>query len=109
MLSQKQDNRHYHLVAYTSQGLKGGKMKYHLSKLEFLTLKWAITDQFKEYLQYQCFKVKTDNNTLTYVMMTPNLDVLRHIWVMAMEGYNFDIEYLKGSDNKVTDALSWVG
>ena len=26
-----------------------------------------------------------------------------------MAGYNFEIEYVRGSDNKVTDALSRVG
>ena len=40
--------------------------------------------------------------------MTPNLDVLGHRWVAALAGYNMKLEYLKGSDNKVTDALSWV-
>ena len=109
ILSQKKDDGCYHPVAYASQGLKGGELKYHSSKLEFLALEWAITDQFKEYLQYQPFKVKTDNNPLTYVMTMPNLDTVWHRWVVAMAGYNFDIEYMKGSDNKVADALSRVG
>ena len=56
VLSQKQDNGRYHPVAYASRGLKGGEFRYH-SKLEFLALKWAVTDQFKEYLQYQPFLV----------------------------------------------------
>ena len=93
-MSQKQDDDCYHPVAYASRGLKGGELKYHSSKLEFLALKWAMTDQFKEYLQYQPFLVKTDNNPLTYVMMMPNLDAIGHWWVAAMEGYNFEIEYV---------------
>ena len=40
--------------------------------------------------------------------MTPNLDVLGHCWVAALAGYNLKMEYLKGSDNKVADALSRV-
>ena len=40
--------------------------------------------------------------------MTPNLDVLGHRWVAALAGYNMKLEYLKGSDNKVADALSGV-
>ena len=52
VLSQKQEDRLYHPVAYASRGLKGGETRYHSSKLEFLALKWAITDQFCEYLQY---------------------------------------------------------
>ena len=109
VLSQKQNDNGYHLVAYASRGLKGGKLKYHSSKLEFLALKWAVTEQFREYLQYQPFLVRTDNNPLTYVMMTPNLDAVRHRWVAAMAGYNFEIEYVCGADNKVPDTLSRVG
>ena len=68
-----------------------------------------MTEQFREYLQYQPFIVRTDNNPLTYVLMMPNLDAVRHRWVAAMAGYNFEIQYIRGSDNKVADALSWVG
>ena len=109
VLSQEQDDGHYHLVAYASCGLKGGKLKYHSSKLEFLALKWAMTKQFREYLQYQPFLIRTDNNPLTYVLTTPNLDAIGHRWVVAMVGYNFEIQYIRGSDNKVTDALSHIG
>ena len=109
VLSQQQDDGRYHLVVYASRGLKGGKTKDHSCKLEFLALKWAMTEQFREYLQYQPFLVRTDNNPLTYVMTMPNLDAVGHRWVAAMVGYNFEIEYMQGSDNKVADALSPVG
>ena len=95
-------------VAYASRELKGGEKKYHSSKLEFLALKWAVTDQFKEYLRYRPFTMRTDNNPLTYVMTTPNLDVIGHWWVTAIAGYNMTIEYLKGTDNKVADLMSRV-
>ena len=86
VLSQQQDGGRYHPVVYASCGLKGGELKYHSSKLEFLALKWAMTEQFREYLQYQPFLIRTDNNPLTYVMTTPNLDAVRHRWVAAMAG-----------------------
>ena len=86
--------------------MERGEAKYHSSKLEFLALKWAITEQFREYLQYRSFTVLTDNNPLTYILTTPNLDALGHRWVVALAGYNITIKYLKGSDNKVADALS---
>ena len=109
VLSQKQDDDRYHPVAYASGGLKGGKLKYHSSKLKFLALKLAMTEQFREYLQYQSFLIRTYNNPLTYVMTKPNLDAVGHRWVAAMAGYNFEIEYVRGSDNKVAGALSHVG
>ena len=52
--------------------------------------------------------VRTDNNPLTYIMTTPNLDATRHRWVAAMARYDMTIEYLKGADNKVTDMMSRV-
>ena len=108
VLLQESDDGQYHLVAFASHELKGGEPKYHSSKLEFLALKWAVTEQFHEYLQYQPFTIRTDNNPLTYILMTPNLDALGHRWVAALAGYNMKLEYLKGSDNKVADALSQV-
>ena len=108
MLSQQQDDGKYHPVTYASRELEGGEKKYHSSKLEFLALKWAVTDQFKEYLQYKPFTVRTDNNPLTYVMTTPNLDATGHQWVAALARYNMTIEYLKGADNKIVDILSQV-
>ena len=74
MLSQKQVDGHFYLVAYGIQALTAHKKNYHSTKLEFLVLKWAVTEHFKEYLLYQPFLVKTDNNPLMYIMTTPNLD-----------------------------------
>ena len=88
--------------------MKGGEPKYHSSKLEFLALKWAVTEQFRKYLQYQPFTVRMDNNLLTYILMTPNLDALGHRWVAALARYNMKLEYLKGSNNKIADTLSWL-
>ena len=108
VLSQRQDDGKFHPVAYASHELKGGEKKYHSSKLEFLALKWAVTDQFREYLRYRPLTVRTDNNPLTYIMTTPNLNATRHRWVATIAGYNMTIEYLKGTDNKVADMMSRV-
>ena len=108
VLSQKQEDGQFHPVAYGSQVLTTHEKNYHSTKLEFLALKWAITEHFKEYLLYQPFLVKTDNNPLTYIMTTPNLDTTGHQWVSALAKYNFWLEYQKGQDNAVADVLSWV-
>ena len=108
VLSQKQDDGWFHLVAYGSQALTTHEKNYHSTKLEFLALKWAITEHFKEYLLYQPFLVKTDNNPLTYIMTTPNLDATSHQWLGALAKFNFQLEYQKGWDNAVADALSWI-
>ena len=108
MLSQKQPDGKWHPIAFGSHELKGGEAKYHSLKLEFLALKWAIMEQFREYLQYRPFTMLMDNNPLTYILTTPILDALGHRWVAALASYNMTIKYLKGSDNKVADTLSWI-
>ena len=74
VLSQKQEDGWFHPVAYGSWALTTHEKNYHSMKLEFLALKWAVTEHFKEYLLYQPFLVRTNNNPLTYIMSTTNLD-----------------------------------
>ena len=93
VLSQKQEDGWLHLVAYGSQALTTHEKNYHSTKLEFLALKWAIMEHFKEYLLYQPFLVRNDNNPLTYIMSTPNLDATGHRWVSALAKYDFQLEY----------------
>ena len=92
VLSQKQSNGHYHPVTFRSHSLTLSKKNYHSSKLEFLVLKWSITEHFKEYLAYLPFVVRMDNNPLTYMLMTPNLDATGHWWVGVLASFQFKLE-----------------
>ena len=40
------------------------------------------------------------------MLTTPNLDATGHRWVSALAGFNFKLEYLRGTDNLVADVLS---
>ena len=108
VLSQKQDDGHYHPITFGSHSLIPAERNYHSSKLEFLGLKWSVTEHFNEYLAYVHFVVRTDNNPLMYILTTPNLDATGHRWVAALASFEFTLEYQKGADNGVADALSWV-
>ena len=77
-------------------------------KQEFLTLKWAITKQFQEYILWKPFVVKTNKNPLTYIMTTPNLDAIQDWWIESLAPYTFSIKYLKGCNNVARDVLSCV-
>ena len=50
VLSQKQTDSTERVVAYASRSLNKVERNYDAHKLEFLALKWAMTDQFHEYL-----------------------------------------------------------
>ena len=92
-------------ISYASQSLTKSEAKYPVHKLEFLCLKWAITDQFHEYLYGNTFDVYTDNNPLTYVLTTSKWDVMGHRWNAGLANYNFHIHYKLGKSNTEADAL----
>ena len=46
--SQKQVDGWYHPVAYGSKLVTSHEKNYHLTKLEFLAMKWVVTEHFKE-------------------------------------------------------------
>lgn len=75
-------------------------------KLEFLCLKWAVTEKFYDYLYGNKFKVKTDNNPLTYILTTAKLDATGQRWVSALSVFDFEISYKPGKKNVDADALS---
>ena len=66
------------------------------------------TEHFKEYLLYQPSLLKTDNNPLTYIMKTPNLDATGHQLVGAPEKFNLRLEYQNRCNNTMADVLSWI-
>ena len=111
VLSQKQADGQYHLIAYASYVMNETKQRYYSNKQEFLALKWAITEQFHEYLSpygknRNEFVVRTDYNPLTYIFSSANVDAAGQCWVARLASYNFSLEYQKGKDNAVADFLS---
>ena len=87
------------------------KQRHHSNKQEFLTLKWVVTEQFHKYLSpygknRNEFVVHTDNNPLTYIFSSANLDAAGQHWVAHLASYNFSLEYQKGKNNTVANFLS---
>ena len=82
--------------------------RYPAHKLEFLALKWAVTDQFHEYLYGGTFDVYTDNNPLTYVLTSAKLDATGQRWIAKLANYTFQLYYRSGKTNIEVDALSRI-
>lgn len=108
VLYQKQNGK-LRVIAYGSRTLTGAEKNYHLhsGKLEFLALKWAITEKFRDYLYYApFFTVYTDNNPLTYVLSTAKLNATGCRWVAELADFHFTIKYRPGKENVDADSLS---
>uniref|UniRef100_A0A8C7CJY9 ribonuclease H n=1 Tax=Oncorhynchus kisutch TaxID=8019 RepID=A0A8C7CJY9_ONCKI len=108
VLYQKQEGK-LRVIAYGSRTLTAAEKNYHFhsSKLEFLALKWAITDKFHDYLYYApTFTVYSDNNPLCYILSTAKLNATTSRWVADLADFHFTIKYRPGRENGDADALS---
>ena len=98
------------VISYASRTLTDAEKNYnlHSGKLEFLALKWAVTERFADYLRYgsQKFDVFTDNNPLTYVLTSAKLNATGLRWVADLAEFDFTINYKPGKENVDADCLS---
>lgn len=79
----------------------------HSGKLEFLALKWAIFQWFRDYLYHAPhFVVYTDNNPLTYILSTAKLKATGYMWMGELSEFDFFIKYRPEKRNADADGLS---
>ena len=105
VLYQTQDGQKK-VIAYASRSLSKAEKNYSAFKLEYLALKWAVTEKFSDYLTNNQFTVYTDNNPLTHILSSARLDATGQRWASALGQYDFDIIYRSGLNNVDADAMS---
>uniref|UniRef100_A0A3B3SGH8 Gypsy retrotransposon integrase-like protein 1 n=1 Tax=Paramormyrops kingsleyae TaxID=1676925 RepID=A0A3B3SGH8_9TELE len=94
------------VIAYASRGLSKSESRYPAHKLEFLALKWAVTEKFADYLYGVSFTVVTDSNPLTYLLTTAKLDAASYRWLSALSTFKFQLQYRAGKCGLDADGLS---
>lgn len=95
-------------IAYASRGLRPTERNmanYSSMKLEFLALKWAMTEKFREYLLGNRCVVYTDNNPLSH-LSSAKLAATEQRWAAQLASFDFEIKYRSGKSNTNADALS---
>lgn len=107
VLYQEQEGK-MRVIAYASRTLTAAEKNYHLhsGKLEFLALKWAVCEKFRDYLIGSSCTVYTDNNPLTYVLSTAKLNATGCRWVAELADFHLTIRYRLGRENVDADSLS---
>ena len=88
----QQQGKDLKVIAYASRTLSKAEKNYHYhaGKLELLALKWAVTEQFRDFLYYApTFTVFTDNNPLTYINTTAKLNATAHHSVSDLADFHF--------------------
>lgn len=96
-----------HPVGFASRTLNDHEINYAVIEKELLSVIWA-TKYFRPYLYGTKFHLKTDHQPLVWLnsLKEPNAKLQR--WRLRLNEYEFDVEYIKGKDNKVADFLSRI-
>ncbi len=107
VLSQEQEGK-VRPLAYASRTLSRAEKRmpnYSSMKLEFLALKWAMAEKFREYLLGHKCIVWTDNNPLSH-LSTAKLGATELRWAAELEAFDYTIRYRPGRANGNADSLS---
>ena len=95
-------------IAFHSQVLKGRSLVLSTYEKEFLAVVVAV-QKWRHYLVGKPFVIKTDQQSLKYLLDQRVGTRAQQRWITKLLGYNFLVEYKKGKENVVVEALSRQG
>nr|XP_027108798.1 uncharacterized protein LOC113728610 [Coffea arabica] len=94
-----------HPLAFLSKALSPKNLGLSAYEKELLALVMAVT-KWRHYLVGYHFIIKTDHQSLRYLLDQKLTTALQHKWFTKLLGLDYEIQYKKGVENKVADALS---
>jgi len=90
-------------ISFMSQAIHGKALHFSTYEKELMALVLAVK-KWRSYVLEQTFRVQTDHQSLKY-LSRKHRDT--HVAKMAkLLGFDFSVEYKKGKENLVVDALS---
>ena len=96
------------IVAFASRSLTTAERNYAATEREGLACVWAV-EKWRTYLWGHHFTLRTDHQALQ-TLLSPQahgragMRIAR--WAARLMVYHFDVKYIKGCDNIITDCLS---
>ena len=96
-------NGQEHPICYASKMLNKTERNYSTIHREALALIWSVR-KFREYTYGRKFILRTDHRPLTFINTSKSPKCAR--WSLELADYQYELEYVKGQDNTVSDALS---
>lgn len=104
VLFQREGNQEK-VIAFRSRALTSNEKNYTTTEKECLAVIWAIQRNL-EYLEGIPFTIITDHIALKWIFKLPNPTGRLGRWSMELRNHDFTVEYRKGKQNVVPDALS---
>ena len=93
------------IICCTSRALNQAEKSYPATKLECLTIVWAVPN-FRPYLMAMPFEVFTDHYAVQWLKTMRTGSALIHRWSAALEEYDFTVHHCPGKVQTHVDGLS---
>uniref|UniRef100_A0A7I4YT76 RNA-directed DNA polymerase n=1 Tax=Haemonchus contortus TaxID=6289 RepID=A0A7I4YT76_HAECO len=94
-----------HPLYFTSKRLSKTEQRYHITDIEALAIIYAVK-KFHFFVFGMKTIIRTDHQPLTTLFKRNNVSPRVIRWALELQAYDLEIQYVKGSANKVADALS---
>lgn len=104
-LSQEDETGLLRPLAYESRTLTPAEHNYATHEKEMLAIIHALK-VWRHYLLGSKTRVNSDHRSLTHFLSQPHLSQRQARWMELIQEYDLSIDYVKGSNNEVADALS---
>ncbi|MDV3187757.1 MAG: ribonuclease H family protein, partial [Sweet potato little leaf phytoplasma] len=92
-------------IAYFSQSLSPRAQAKSIYEKELMAIVKAV-QKWRPYLLGQRFLIRTDQQALRFLVDQTVIQPEYQKWISKLLGYNFEVQYRPGLENKATDALS---
>ena len=107
VLSQQDNDNIEHPIAYYSRKLLPRETRYSTIEKECLAIK-AATHHFRVYLHGWRFTIQTDHRALEWLDRLKDNNARLTRWSLALQPYNFQVQYRAGHSNGNADTLSRI-
>ena len=94
-----------HPLAYISKALSLRHQGLSVYEKELLAIVFAVK-KWHHYLHGRHFVIRTDHHSLKYLLQQRITFPGQHTWLTKLMGYDYEINYKRGRENVVADALS---
>jgi hypothetical protein len=105
ILTQTNEGGERHIVSTASRVLTSTEQRYSTCEQELLAVVYAL-QKFRIYVFGHQITVYSDNKALSFVKKCALTSNRVTRWVLQLQEYDLDIQYIKGTDNFFADVLS---
>jgi hypothetical protein len=92
-------------IAFYSKAISGRVLGRSAYEKELMAIVHSV-HKWRNYLVGRKFMIRTDHRSLKYLLEQRITTMDQQRWFVKLMGFDYEIEYRPGCENKATDALS---